>query len=205
MGFDKLLAKLAEGTVLQRSFDALANHPSIHSLVVVCPTDRWKILTLPESGKPIVHTTGGPLRQDSALMGTRGCPDETTHIAIHDAARPLVSEEDLTNVLQASQRSGAASLAHRIVDTLKRSDSAGFIREPVSRDDLWGMETPQVFSRNLLMESFSIPGTGEFTDEVSRLQATGHPVAIVESRNPNPKITTPADLRLAKALLQADS
>lgn len=201
MGFDKLLARLGEATVLQRSLDALTTHPSVHSVVVVCPTDRWQTLRIPGCGKPVLHTTGGTLRQDSVLQGIHHCPTESTHIAIHDAARPLVSPTDLERVISTARQSGAASLAHRIVDTLKRSTPDLLIRESVSRDHLWGMETPQVFDKAHLLDSLDL--SGEFTDEVSRLQTAGHPVTLVESHYPNPKITTLADLPLATALLRA--
>jgi len=203
MGFDKLLAPLGPHSVLQRSLDTLLDNPAIHSIVVVSPHDRWLTLTFPASAKPVLHTTGGPLRQDSVTNGLAAAPPQATHIAIHDAARPLVSQADLTRVITAALESGAATLAHRIVDTLKRADENQFILDSVSRDHLWAMQTPQVFSRPLLHQAISLTQTNgqEFTDETSLLQSAGHPVLIVESLHPNPKITTPSDLSLAAAIL----
>jgi 2-C-methyl-D-erythritol 4-phosphate cytidylyltransferase len=205
MGFDKLLAPLGDRSVLQHSLDRLLECDAIHSIVVVCPQDRWQTLRIPTSGKHVLHTTGGTLRQDSVQRGITAAPAEATLIAIHDAARPLVSQDDLTRVIAAATESGAASLAHRIVDTLKRADENQFTRDSVSRDHLWGMETPQVFALSLLRQALSLTqDTGqEFTDEVSHLQSAGHPVLLIESLHPNPKITTPADLTLAAALMRS--
>lgn len=202
MGFDKLLARLGGLSVLQRSLDVLFQSPSIHSIVIVCPTERWETLRIPaDSGKPVIRADGGTLRQDSVLSGIRACPDTTTHVAIHDAARPLVHTEDIARVVTAAGETGAATLAHRVVETLKRSDSSQNVVDSVSRDHLWAMETPQVFALQPLLAAFSTTSTGEFTDEVSRMQAAGHRVRLVESLHPNPKITAPADLPLAEALL----
>ena len=195
MGFDKLLAPLGGQTVLQRSLNALLENDAIHSIVIVCPPDRWNTLHIPTSGKPVTRADGGALRHDSVTNGLAAAPPEATLIAIHDAARPLVSQADLTRVLSAALGTGAASLAHHITDTLKRADQNHFISDSVSRDHLWGMQTPQVFSRSSLEAAISLTRiTGhEFTDEASILQSTGHPVLLVESLHPNPKITTPAD------------
>jgi 2-C-methyl-D-erythritol 4-phosphate cytidylyltransferase len=203
MGFDKLLASLHGTSVLQRSLDRLLECDAIHSVVIVCPQERWNTLLIPTSGKPVTRADGGTLRQDSVSSGVAAAPAQATFIAIHDAARPLVSVEDLTRVISAAQESGAASLAHRIVDTLKRADKSNFTRDSVSRDDLWGMETPQVFARIWLEKALSLTSNRNFlfTDEVSLLETAGYPVLLVESLHPNPKITTPADLSRAAALL----
>lgn len=201
MGFDKLLAPLHGSSVLQCSLDRLLACDAIHSIVVVCPIDRWLTLRIPTCAKPVTRAEGGKLRQDSVSSGLAATPPEATHIAIHDAARPLVSPDDLGRVINAALDSGSAALAHRIVDTLKRSDESNFTRDSVPRDHLWGMETPQVFSRPLLEAAITLSSKQEFTDEVSLLQAAGHPVLLVESLHPNPKITTPADLALAAAIL----
>ena len=203
LGFDKLLASLRGTSVLQRSLDRLLECDAIHSIVIVCPEDRWSTLRIPSSEKVVTRADGGQLRQDSVRAGIRATPSHATHIAIHDAARPLVSHEDLARVIHTAQDSGAATLAHRIVDTLKRSDESNHIRESVSRDQLWGMETPQVFAIGLLRQALARECSDhpEFTDEASLLQSAGQAVLLVESLHPNPKITTPADLTLAAAIL----
>jgi 2-C-methyl-D-erythritol 4-phosphate cytidylyltransferase len=205
MGYDKLLISLGEHTVLQRSVDRLLECSAIESMVIVCPPDRWHTLDFRATDKPVLRANGGRFRQDSVRSGLQACPPHTTHIAIHDAARPFVALEDLERVIQTAFETGAASLAHRVVDTLQRADDSQVILDSVSRDHLWGMETPQVFCRDWLWESILATESQAslFTDEVSLLHAAGHPVFLVESRHANLKITTPADLALASALCLA--
>ena len=90
-----------------------------------------------------------------------------------------------------------------MTETLKRSDAVDFSKEGVSREHLWFMETPQVFEIPLLMDAYAeVAARGlAITDEVSALEAIGVGVKLVESTHPNLKITTPADLALAAALL----
>jgi 2-C-methyl-D-erythritol 4-phosphate cytidylyltransferase len=99
---------------------------------------------------------------------------------------------------------GAAGLARRATETMKRSDVENFSTEAVSRENLWCMETPQVFGISLLKDAYAEVTARRLsvTDEVSAVQAIGVQVKFVESRHPNIKITTPADLALAEALLK---
>jgi 2-C-methyl-D-erythritol 4-phosphate cytidylyltransferase len=128
---------------------------------------------------------------------------ETQWVAVHDGARPLVSPEDIERCLAAAVECGACSLARRATETMKRADARDFCREPVDRENLWCMETPQVFSMELLDEAYrTVSQRGlVVTDEVSAVREIGAAVKFIESSRPNPKITTPADLALAEALL----
>jgi 2-C-methyl-D-erythritol 4-phosphate cytidylyltransferase len=126
-------------------------------------------------------------------------------IAVHDGARPLLHPEDLGRCLEAAAACHAAALARRVTETLKRSDERGFCTGSVAREQLWCMETPQVFAGSLLRQAYAaLPAdAAPVTDEVTAVQATGHAVRFIESHHPNPKITRPADLPLAAALLTA--
>ncbi|HVJ45668.1 MAG TPA: 2-C-methyl-D-erythritol 4-phosphate cytidylyltransferase, partial [Luteolibacter sp.] len=150
------------------------------------------------------HTEGGADRQDSVARGLALLPDFTEMIAVHDGARPLVSPDDIARCIEAASVHQAASLARRVTETVKRSDADGFCTEPVSRENLWFMETPQVFSSALLTYAYDKISADKLTvtDEVSAAQAVGASVKFVESSHPNLKITTPADLALAEALLK---
>jgi 2-C-methyl-D-erythritol 4-phosphate cytidylyltransferase len=90
-----------------------------------------------------------------------------------------------------------------VTDTVKRADAAGMVVGAVERDNLWAMETPQAFRAELLVEVYAgIVDRGDVvTDEVSACELAGRPVALVENPAPNPKITFPADLKLAERLL----
>jgi 2-C-methyl-D-erythritol 4-phosphate cytidylyltransferase len=147
---------------------------------------------------------GGAERQDSVRMGLAALDGSTRFVAVHDGARPLVSPDDINATAAAAIEHRAAALARRATETMKRADGNDFCVESVSRENLWCMETPQVFEVSLLREAYqNIASSGmTVTDEVSAVQAFGVKVKFIESRHPNLKITTPADLALAGSLLK---
>lgn len=175
---------------------------SIAEVVVVCPEERWEMLGTGFS-KPVRRVDGGKNRQDSVMAGLAALALESTLVAIHDGARPFVSPMDIDRCVAVAEQNRAAALARRVTETLKRADQLDFSTEGVSREQLWFMETPQVFEISLLMDAYNeivIRGL-TVTDEVSVMEAVGVRVKFVESMRPNLKITTPADLALAEALL----
>ncbi|NJM37656.1 MAG: hypothetical protein HC845_07260 [Akkermansiaceae bacterium] len=116
----------------------------------------------------------------------------------------MISPADIDRCVTAAGEYGAAALARRVTETMKRSDSADFSAAAISRENLWFMETPQVFRISQLREAYSaVAGRNlTVTDEVSALEAIHAPVKLIESLHPNLKITTPADLALAEAILR---
>lgn len=201
MGFDKLAAELGGMAVLRRTLEAFLAAESIAEIVVVCPAQRWELLggNFP---KPVRRVDGGADRQDSVAAGLAEI--STSHVAVHDGARPLISPGDIDRCVAAAFADRAAALARRVTETLKRSDAEGFSAEAVSRERLWFMETPQAFETALLAEAYAaVAAQGlAVTDEVSALEAIGVRVRFVESTGPNLKITTPADLALAEAIFR---
>jgi 2-C-methyl-D-erythritol 4-phosphate cytidylyltransferase len=201
MGFDKLAADLDGTPVICHAVRAFENAASISEIIVVCPKERWELLNGMELAKPIRRCDGGAERQDSVAAGLALVT--TPFVAVHDAARPMVSPADIDRCVSEAVKHRAASLARRVTETVKRADDADFIESAVPRDGLWFMETPQVFEIPLLRQAYqTVASQGlAVTDEVSALEAIGARVKLVESRHPNLKITTPADLALAEALL----
>jgi len=206
MGFDKLAAPLAGMPVLRRTLDAFVAADCIAAIIVVCSPERWNLLgnaATASIAKPVRRVDGGTTRQDSVANGLAAVAAGAELIAVHDGARPLVSPADITRCVAAAGAFRAASLARRVTDTLKRADGDDFCTESVARDDLWLMETPQVFDAALLHSAYATVAAKrlEVTDEVSAMQAIGIRVKFVETSHPNPKITRPADLLLASAIL----
>ncbi|MEX1113710.1 MAG: 2-C-methyl-D-erythritol 4-phosphate cytidylyltransferase [Akkermansiaceae bacterium] len=201
MGFDKLAAGIRGVPVLRRTLEAFLAAASIESVVVVCPEERWKLLEGVKSDKPIIRVDGGANRQDSVAAGLARI--SSSHVAVHDGARPLIAPEDINRCVAAAAVHLAATLARRVTETLKRGDDEGFSQEAVSRESLWFMETPQVFAVDILRRAYSAVTAGNLavTDEVSALEVIGVRVKLVESFHPNLKITTPADLVLAEAIV----
>ncbi len=202
MGFDKLACPLAGVPVLRRTVEAFAAADCITEILVVCTPERWALVDRLNCPKPIARVDGGPERQDSVAAGLAAA--DTEFVAVHDGARPLVDPADVARTLAAAIDCGAAALARRVTETLKRGDAESFSAGAVDREHLWFMETPQVFRTELLRQAYArVYAEGlVVTDEVSAIEAAGGRVKFVESSAPNLKITTPADLALAEALLR---
>ena len=150
---------------------------------------------------------GGAERHLSVHAGLSRVAGEIDLVAVHDGARPLVSARAISLCASAAAETGAATLAHRVADTLKRGNDRGEVDGAVSRDNLWGMETPQIFKLELLHEAYeTVIERGDLvTDEVSALEAVGHPIKLVENPDPNLKITVPGDLVVAEAAFRAQA
>lgn len=201
MGFDKLAADLLGRSVLCRSVDAFMATPEISRVIIVTTPERFASLG-EDFPKPLVRADGGTERQHSVENGLALVSEE--FVAVHDGARPLVPPDSITACIQAALEFRAAALARRATETLKRSDADDFSRESVSRENLWFMETPQIFETSLLRFAYADVRTRGLvvTDEVSAVEALGIPTKLVVSPTPNPKITVPADIGLAAALLR---
>ncbi len=202
-GFDKLAAPLKGVPVLRRSVDAFVA-AGCGAIVVVCPAERWEAvgLSVAQFPVPVLRVDGGAERQDSVAAGLAVLPLAVRWVAVHDGARPLISPAGIRRCLEAAALTGAAACAHPVVDTLKRVDAAGkTLPEPVSREGLWGMETPQIFDRRLLELAYAeVKARGlVVTDEVSAMEAIGIATTLVQV-GVNMKITLPGDLELAACL-----
>jgi 2-C-methyl-D-erythritol 4-phosphate cytidylyltransferase len=202
----KAFVPIAGRTLIEHSIRALAESGSIDSIVpVLAPGEltRWKDLGLESIHGLTEPVDGGAERQDSMQAGLEALPEEIEFVAVHDAARCLVAEEDIQAVVLATRQTGAAILGERVRDTIKRVVD-GLIVETPARDEFWAAQTPQVIRRDWLSEAIAAAGrTGRLgTDDAQLVEWSGHPVRMVESRFPNPKITRPEDLVLAERMLE---
>ncbi len=208
MGFDKLTADLEGRPVLAWSVAAFNGCSSIDAILLVCAAgihaELEKVAREVAPVKLRAVVTGGSHRQQSVAAGLDQVPAEAAMIAVHDAARPLVSCAMIESCLEAARNTGAAACAHPVSDTLKRVNDEGFIVESVGREHLWAVETPQIFRADLLRHAYAdVMASGtHVTDETSAVQAAGAPVALVETSGWNGKITFPADLELARFIVR---
>lgn len=209
MGFDKLTAPLAGRPVLAWTLAAFAACDDIAGIILVSPADRREEFeSLARTAAPALLRSvvaGGAHRHLSVARGLEAVPPQAPLIAVHDAARPLVTPALIARCAAAARRDGAASCARPVGDTLKRADAEGRVIAGVERDGLWTVETPQIFRADLLREAYRrlLGAGGHATDETSAVQALGAPVRLIDSGAPNLKITWPADLDLARLVMQA--
>lgn len=194
MGFDKLAAVWNGKPLLWHSVRAFSSLDEISQVIVVTPPERFQWLA--DLGEKVSRVDGGKERPDSVAAGLSALGEDIAHVAIHDGARPLVSEKSILATFSAAEKTGAASLARRVTETLKRATPEGITTESVSREDLWIMETPQIFAKDLIQQAYREveSGDAQITDEVSALQLLGRGTTLVENPDPNPKITVQADL-----------
>lgn len=202
MGQDKLLLSLEKKSVLQHSLDAFQHLDIVDH--IVCVTSQMRFASLNCNAKKVTHCEGGAERQESVLKGIEQMPNHIKFIGIHDGARPLISENQIHKVWQAAQQHQAASSAKRITDTVKRATTENFHKEAVSRENLWAMETPQIFNKMLLKQAYAHIKKHklEVTDEVSALAHIEVASHFIANTEPNPKITFPEDLAFAHLLLK---
>jgi len=175
-------------------------------IVVISAEDREEFsrkfgATIAIHGFDVVE--GGAQRADSVANALARVKPDIDYIAVHDAARPCLANEWIDEVFAAAEKTGAAILAAPINGTLKRSDNGKSISETVSREGLWEAQTPQVFSRQLLLDAYAKRGEKAATDDAQLVEQLGHEVTLVRCSMINLKITTKADLRLAQHALKA--
>ena len=211
---DKVLVPLLGRPVLAYSVEAFIESGCVSELVIVCRDDAQIAEIRRELAEPlskIRHTFayGGKERQDSVLNGLEAASEDCGIVFIHDCARPLAGSENIRRLFDAAILDGCAVLASRVVDTIKRldGDPSDLNRRELrdlERPLLWAMQTPQVFRRADILESYRrIRRDGiSVTDDVAAAAACGHKVTIVENFRPNPKITVPEDLALVEFLKQ---
>ena len=155
--------------------------------------------------KKMTHiVAGGATRQESAERGMSKISDQARYVAIADGARCLTTPLQIANVCLRAYRFQAASAAHLISDTVKRTTASGMTRETVDRNNLWQAQTPQVFHTTLYIAALARAQKDKFqvTDDNSLIEHLGYQVRMVECGRENIKITTADDLALAEAILQ---
>jgi 2-C-methyl-D-erythritol 4-phosphate cytidylyltransferase len=145
---------------------------------------------------------GGSERADSIQKALEKVKPEIDFVAVHDAARPCIADEWISEIFAAAEKTGAAIPAIPVGGTLKRV-SGGTIVETVSREGLWEAQTPQVFRRDLLVKAYAQRGGFNATDDAQLVERLGHKVNIVPGSAVNLKITNREDLRLAELALKA--
>lgn len=145
---------------------------------------------------------GGKTRQESVFNAIRRSSPLSEYFAIHDGARPLVTEEIIEDTVREAFLTGAAATGVRVKDTVKVVNENGFITATPDRNYLWAVHTPQVFERRLYLSAIdNVLNSEMFTDDCKLLEEYGAEVKMVEGSYENIKITTPEDTDIAQAIL----
>jgi len=200
---------IAGEPLIVHALRALLAHPQVAGAVVALAADDahwpgWESLL----GKPVVRCTGGGERADSVLAALQALPadvSDDTLVLVHDAARPNLHAGDLDRLIAAADSADGAILGAPVRDTLKRADDSGRIQATQSRERLWRAFTPQAFRRGPLTTALRQARDAGVvvTDEAMAMERTGVHARLVEGREDNFKVTTPADLRLMQLLFES--
>lgn len=202
-GVDKVFALLGGMPVLARVVDAFQQCPEIGQMVVVVvekSVERCRQLVAEHGWSKVTGVcAGGRRRQDSVAAGLSQLKD-CDFVAIHDGARPLVTRELVQRGLAEARETGAAAAAVPVTDTIKKAGDDRIVRETLLRDNLWAVQTPQVFLYDIIKQAYQ-QVTAEATDDASLVERLGYKVKLYPGSYDNIKITTPDDLALAEVLL----
>jgi len=208
MGFDKLFAVIAGEPVIAHSIRAFERAACVSQIVLVareqCHDDIRKITSGAGFKKVSEIVRGGERRQDSVRAGLDCIDRDAQYVAVHDAARPLVTSQQIERAFEQCRVHGATSLAQPVNDTLKRVDADLLVGGSVDRHQLCAMQTPQIFERKLIENAYRAVYAENIlvTDEVSAIERLGHKVALVLNDDFNFKITYPRDLPVADFILR---
>jgi len=207
MGFDKLFAMIAGRPVIAHTIHAFERADCVSEIIVVARKDRLdeiKAIVRDENFKKVRSIIpGGKHRQDSVRAGLNHLEAGAKYAAVHDAARPLITTEQIGRVFEQCRIHAAASVVEPISDTLKYADTELFVVGPVDRHQLYAMQTPQIFERRLIEDAYRAvyAENASVTDEVSAVERLGRKIILVPNQDLNFKITYPRDLALAEFVL----
>ncbi len=207
MGFDKILTPILGRPLIRHTVEAFAQSASISSIVVVFARERETEMRAALGANSKVHrlAPGGQTRQESVRNGLDAVDAGIEFVAVHDAARPLITPIVIDQCVAAAISHGAAAVAEPETDTLQRTDESGRCIELVSRENLWRIQTPQVFALDALRQAMDavIRDGVSVTDETSACMRSGGSVVLVANPEWNFKVTVPRDVAVAEFILQS--
>lgn len=209
MGQDKIMAGVGDLPVIVHTLQVFEPISEVNEVIVVTREELvpeiaglCKVFGL-EKVKKVVR--GGASRTQSAQIGTLEADRDAQLIAVHDAARPFVPAEVVRNTILRAAETGAAAPAIPVKDTIKVARN-GLVEYTPDRTELYAVQTPQVFDADLIRAALqkALDDGAEITDDCSAVERLGMKVCLTEGDERNFKLTTPADLALAEAMLREE-
>ena len=195
--------------IIARTLLALESFALIDKILVAvrkeekeyCQKEIIKKFNITKAGKLV---EGGDRRQDSVYNALEAVEKSCNLVVIHDSVRPFITEDILIEAIAQANIHKASIVAVPVTDTVKQAKYHGFVEKTLPRENLWAVQTPQVFDYELILEAHKRAKKENFagTDDASLVERIGHPVKVVEGALDNIKITTPEDLIMAEAILR---
>jgi 2-C-methyl-D-erythritol 4-phosphate cytidylyltransferase/2-C-methyl-D-erythritol 2,4-cyclodiphosphate synthase len=205
MGRPKQFLPLAGLTVAEHSLRCFVGMAEVESIVLVLGEDSFKEHGERLSGGKVKVVAAGPTRMGSVRNGFAALPKNIDVVAVHDGARSMITPEIVRATLAEAAKSGAAVAAVPVKDTLKVVEKGGrTVAETPDRARFWAAQTPQTYRYSILKEALEkFAGDADATDESQLVERCGHKVSVVEASYENFKITTPEDITMAGAIIEA--
>jgi 2-C-methyl-D-erythritol 4-phosphate cytidylyltransferase len=207
-GVDKLFLEVAGRPVVAHTWQRFDDAKCIGEIILVVREGRQgefaELAAKFKFQKPFRIIIGGAERQDSVWNGLEALSSTSEVVAIHDAARPCVSEELIAATIKRAEETGAAVAAQPVTDTIKESPDGKLIQRTVDRSTLWAVQTPQTFRVGVIRRAIAAARRSNliFTDDTAACELIRQPVRLVSRVAPNPKFTVPGDLPLVELLLR---
>ena len=207
-GVDKAFAHLAGRPLVAHTLSVFQDSPDIDEIVLVARAEYLEQAhaLIGDYGFTKVNAVvegGKSTRQESVYNGLSNVSPNCNIVVIHDGARPFVTEEIIAASIQAAREDGAAIAAVPVVDTIKLSEDGRFVSSTPDRKQLYAVQTPQTFTRDLIESAYKQALEDSFvgTDDASLVEHLGRPVRIVAGSYENIKITNPVDIATGNAIL----
>jgi 2-C-methyl-D-erythritol 4-phosphate cytidylyltransferase len=210
-GRDKLFLDLNGRPVVAHTWKRFDNADCIDAIMMVVregmQADFARIAKEFGFRKPVQFAVGGAERQDSVWNGLEALPAGAEIVAIQDGARPCTPTDVIRRTIKMAREMGAAVAAQRITDTVKESMDGKVISRHLDRKLLWAVQTPQTFRVSVIRKALAaVRAKGlSVTDDTAACEAIGQPVQLIESIEPNPKVTLPSDISYICQLLDRES
>ena len=201
-GINKQFLNICGMPVIAHSIKAFQDCKNIDEIVIVTrENDINKVNEVVKDycfSKVVAVVVGGETRQLSVLNGINSVASDADFIAIHDGARPLVTEKVIIDTLNCAIEYDAATTGVKVVDTIKCVDENENIVDTPDRTFLRAVQTPQIFKKDLYLSAVkNVPNSKDFTDDCKLIETYSHKVKIVDGDYTNIKITTPNDIEIA--------
>lgn len=200
-GKNKLLEILNDKPVILHSIDTISSIESVEEIIIPASLDLMPVLKeILKDYSNVKIVQGGKNRQESVYNGLKNC-GECDFVIIHDGARPLIKKETILKCLESAYKNKAVIVAVKTIDTIKIVDENLKIIETPNRENLWNVQTPQIFDYNLILSAHQKLAGENFSDDAGLLESLNVNVFVVEGEYSNFKITTENDLIQAKIKL----
>ena len=206
-GADKLWVELDGHPAVWYTLSAFQRAQTVRSIVVVARADALdRFCALAEEFSKIrAVVCGADTRSGSVRHGLEALPEDTQIVSIHDAARPLITPEEIDRIHSIAETEPALCVGCAVYDTVHAVDEQGFVIGTPDRKSLFAAQTPQVFNLNLYRAVSEETAGAVFSDDTAMFRAAGKPVRTVLCQCENFKITKPEDALRAERVLQARS